>query len=152
MSAVTIHNDFGAQVNKICHCFHFFSFYLPWRDGTRCHDLSFFESWISNHLFHSLLSPTSRSSLVFLHFLPVEGYHLRIWGCWYFSWQSWFQSVSHPPQHFIWSTLHNSVCKLNKQGDNIQPCHTLFPILNQPIAPCLGLLFLDPHTGFWGDR
>ena len=23
MAAVTIHCDFGAQVNKICHCFHF---------------------------------------------------------------------------------------------------------------------------------
>ena len=27
--------------NKICHCFHIFSFYLPWSDGTRFHDLSF---------------------------------------------------------------------------------------------------------------
>ena len=32
----------GAQENKICHCFHFFPFYLPWSDGTRCHDLVFF--------------------------------------------------------------------------------------------------------------
>ena len=24
MSAVTIHSDFDAQENKICHCFHFF--------------------------------------------------------------------------------------------------------------------------------
>ena len=29
MAAVTIHNDFGAQENKICHCFHIFPFYLP---------------------------------------------------------------------------------------------------------------------------
>ena len=34
MAAVTICSDFGAQVNKICHCFHFFSIYLPWSDGT----------------------------------------------------------------------------------------------------------------------
>ena len=27
--------------NKVCHCFHYFSFYLPWSDGTRCHDLRF---------------------------------------------------------------------------------------------------------------
>ena len=32
---------FGAQENKICHCFHFFPFYLPWSDGTGCHDLIF---------------------------------------------------------------------------------------------------------------
>ena len=26
---VTVCNDFGAQENKICHCFHFFPIYLP---------------------------------------------------------------------------------------------------------------------------
>ena len=29
ISAVTICNDFGAQENKICHCFHSFPIYLP---------------------------------------------------------------------------------------------------------------------------
>ena len=41
MATVTICSDFGAQEKKVCHCFHFFPFYLPWSDGTRCHDLSF---------------------------------------------------------------------------------------------------------------
>ena len=36
---------FGAQENKDCHCFHCFSIYLPWSDGTRCHDLCF---WMLN--------------------------------------------------------------------------------------------------------
>ena len=36
--------------------------------------------------FHSPLSPSSRGSLVPLHFLPLEWYHLHFWGCWYFSW------------------------------------------------------------------
>ena len=27
--------------NKVCHCFHCFSIYLPWSDGTGCHDLRF---------------------------------------------------------------------------------------------------------------
>ena len=31
----------GVQENKVCHCFHCFPIYLPWSDGTRCHDLSF---------------------------------------------------------------------------------------------------------------
>ena len=44
MAAVTIHSDFGAQEKKICHCFYFFPFYLSWSDGTRCHDLSFFNA------------------------------------------------------------------------------------------------------------
>ena len=34
--------------------------------------------------------------------------HLYIWGCWYFSQQSWFQFVNHPAQHFPWCTLHRS--------------------------------------------
>ena len=41
VAIVPIHNDFGAQENKICYCFHFFLFCLPWSDGTGCHDLSF---------------------------------------------------------------------------------------------------------------
>ena len=28
--AVTVHSDFGTQENKICHCFYFPPFYLPW--------------------------------------------------------------------------------------------------------------------------
>ena len=41
MAAVTICNTFGAPQNKVCQCFHCFPIYLPWSDGTRCHDLSF---------------------------------------------------------------------------------------------------------------
>ena len=41
MSAVTVCSDFGVQENKIFHCFHFPPIYLPWNDGSRCHDLSF---------------------------------------------------------------------------------------------------------------
>ena len=47
-------------------------------------------SWVLSWLFNSLLSPSSRGSLVPLHFLPLEWYHSHIWGCWYFCWQSWF--------------------------------------------------------------
>ena len=77
--------------------------WMPWS--------SFFESWILNQPFHSPLSPSSRDSLVPLRFLPLEWYHLHIWGCWYFSWQ-----------------------KLNKQGDNVHPWCTSFPIFNQSIV------------------
>ena len=41
IAAVTICSDFGAQENKVSHCFYFFPIYLPWSDGTRCHDLFF---------------------------------------------------------------------------------------------------------------
>ena len=30
-----------------------------------------------------------------------------------------------------------SAYKLNKQGDSVQPWHTLFPILKQPVVPCM---------------
>ena len=36
-----------------------------------------------------------------------------------------------PAFHMIYSAY-----KLNKQGDNIQPCHTPFPILNRSVIPC----------------
>ena len=32
---------FGAHENKVHHCFHCLPIYLPWSDGTRCHDLHF---------------------------------------------------------------------------------------------------------------
>ena len=32
------------QKNKLSHCLHCFPIYLPWSDGTRCHDLSFLNS------------------------------------------------------------------------------------------------------------
>ena len=42
LAAITICSDFGAQENKVSvYCFHCFPIYLPWSDGTRCHDLSF---------------------------------------------------------------------------------------------------------------
>ena len=39
------------QENKVCHCFHCFPIYFPWSDGTRCHDLHFFEFWVLCQLF-----------------------------------------------------------------------------------------------------
>ena len=33
-------SSFGAQKNKVWHCFYCFPIYLPWSDGTSCHDLS----------------------------------------------------------------------------------------------------------------
>ena len=52
-----------------------------------------FKCWVLSQLFHSPLLPSSRGSLVPLHFLPWGWYHLHIWGYWYSSQQSWFQLV-----------------------------------------------------------
>ena len=93
---------------KVSHFFHCFPIYLPWSDGTRCHDLSVLNVEFLSQLFHSPLSFSSRGSLVLLRFLPWGWCHLHIWGYWYFSWQSWFQLVIHPARHFTWCTLHIS--------------------------------------------
>ena len=52
MAAVTICSDYGAQENKVCHYFHCFPIYLPWNDGTGCHDLSFLKvlSHVNRHI------------------------------------------------------------------------------------------------------
>ena len=52
----------------VFYCSHCFPIYIPWSGGTRCRDLSFW--MMSFKLFHSPLSPSSRGSLVPLHFLP----------------------------------------------------------------------------------
>ena len=57
--------------------------------------------------FRPALWPASRGSSVSLYFLPLKWY-LHTWGCWYFSWQSWFQPVTHPAWHFTWCALHIS--------------------------------------------
>ena len=44
-----------------------------------------FYCWVSSQFLHSPLSPSSRGSLVLLHFLPSGWCHLHIWGYWYFS-------------------------------------------------------------------
>ena len=83
VAAVIIWSDFGAQENKICHCFHFFPICLLWWEWMPWS--SIFECWVLNQHFHFSLLPSSRGCLVPLHFLPLECYHLYIWGCWYFS-------------------------------------------------------------------
>ena len=44
MAAVTVHSNFGAQEEEICHYFHLSPFYLSSSIGAGCHDLSFYNS------------------------------------------------------------------------------------------------------------
>ena len=59
--------------HKVCHCFHCFPIYLPWSDGTRCHDLSFLNVESSftfiKRLFSSLLSAVRVVSSAYLRLL-----------------------------------------------------------------------------------
>ena len=129
MAIITLCSDFGAQENKVCQCFHCFPIYLPWGDGTGCHDLHYFECWVLSQLFHSPLSLSSRGSLVPLHFLPLERY-LRL--------LIFLLAILTPAWDSSSMTFHMiySVFKLNRQDDNIQPGHTLSPILNQSFVLC----------------
>ena len=60
MAAITICSDSGAPKNKVCHCFHCFPIYLPWSDGTGCHDLSFLNVELS--MYTKYLKPCSTHS------------------------------------------------------------------------------------------
>ena len=111
--------------------FHCFPIYLPWSDGTGCHDLCFFQCWVLSQVFHSPLTfikrffsssslsavrVVSSAYLRLLIFLPA----VLIPAC----------ASSSPAFHMMYSTY-----KLNKQGDNRQPWHTPFPIGNQSVVP-----------------
>ena len=91
---------------------------------------SFFECWILSQLFYSPLSLSTRGSLV-LCFL-CKGDVICI-----------SEVIDISPSNldsslcFIQPSIsHDELCMLNKQGDNIQPCCTPFPIWNQCIVPC----------------
>ena len=73
MAVVTICNNFGTPPNKTCHCF---PIYLPWSDGTRCHDLSFLNVSfkptfsLSSFTFSKRLFSSSLLSAIRNHELP----------------------------------------------------------------------------------
>ena len=133
MAAVTICSDFGAQKNKVSHCFLCFPIYLSWSGGTRCHDLSFWMlsfkpafslssfTFIKRFLSSSPLSAirvVSSAYLRLLRFLP----EILIPAC----------ASSCPAFLMLYSAY-----KLNKQGDSVQPWWTPFPIWNQSVFPSL---------------
>ena len=127
MAAATICNDFGAQKNKVWHCFHCFPIYLPWSDGTECPDLSFLNielkptfslssfTFIKRLFSFSSLCAIRVVSSVYLRLL-IFLLAILIPAC-----------VSSSPEFLMMYSAY----KLNKQGDNIQPWRTPFPIWNQ---------------------
>ena len=135
MAAVTICSDSGAQENKVCHYFHCFPIYLPWSDGTRCHDLSFW--MLSFKPNFSLSSFTLIQRLFSSSFLSA----IRVVSSAYLRLLLFLLAILIPACASSSLAFHMmySVYKLNKQGDNIQPWHTPFPIWNQSIIPCLVL-------------
>ena len=122
---------------KACHCF---LICLPWSDGTRCHDLSFlnveFEPNFFTLLFHfqEAFQP-HQEAFQFLFTFFHKGSVICI-----------SEVINISPGNldsslcFIQPSISPDVlCKLNKQGDNLQPWCTPFPIWNQSLFPCLVL-------------
>ena len=145
MGALTICSDFGAQENKVCHCFHHFPIYLQWSDATRCHDLNFF--WMLSFMqvfsvsFFTLMKRLfSFSSLS--AFRVVSSACLRL--------LTFLLAILIPACASSSLTFHMmySAQKLNKQGDNIQPWRTPFLITNQSVVPCLFLTVAWPTYRF----
>ena len=68
MAAATIRSDFGAQENKVSHCFHFIPSYSPRSDATGCHNFSFlsvdFQARFFTLLFHLHQGSSSSPSAV----------------------------------------------------------------------------------------
>ena len=147
MAAVTIHSDFGAQENKVFHCFHCFPIYLPWSDGTRCHDLCFLsiEYLPTNKNKWEKKKKTtpvfSLSCFTFIRMLFSSSLlsAIRVVSSAYLRLLIFFPPVLTPacaPSNPAFRMMY-SAYKLNKQGDNIQTWCTPFPIWNQSVGPCL---------------
>ena len=137
---------FGTPQNKVCHCFHCFPIYSPWSNGATCHDLSFLKlsfklafsfSFIKKLFSSSLLSAirvVSTACLRLLICLPA----ILIPGC---------------ASSSLAFQMMYSAYKLNKQGDNVEPWCTPFPIWTSPLFPvwfccfltciCIALCFLS---------
>ena len=82
MTSVTIHSDFVTQENKICHCFHFLPFYLPWSGGTVAMILVFlnveFKATFSLSSFTFIKRLFSSSSLSVIMVSSVQS-HSHVW-------------------------------------------------------------------------
>ena len=101
MAAVSILSDLRAHEEEICHYFHFSPLYLPWSDGTGCHDLSFlilsFKSVFSLsslNLIKRLFSFSSLSAIIVLSSAYVR---LLI-----FLLAILIPAWAYPAWHFIW--------------------------------------------------
>ena len=102
MAAVTICGAFGAQKIK--------SVSVSTISPSICHEVMGPDAMILVFWMLSFKPTFSLSSFHFhqealqFFFAFCHKCHLHIWGYWYFSWQSWFQLVLHPVQHFSWCT------------------------------------------------
>ena len=147
MAAVTNCCDFGAPKNKVWHCFHF--------SPSICHEVVGSDAMILVFWMLSFKATFSLSSFTFIKrlFSSSSLYHKGGVIC-------ISEVIVISPSNLdtacaSWSPaflMMYSACKLNKQGDNIQPWRTPFPIWNQSVFQCLVLFPLVLPTGFSGGQ
>ena len=124
MAAVTIHSDFGAQENKICH----YSTFLP----SICHEVMRLGALILAFLLSSLMIIKRLFSSSLLSAIRMKYQQLAYLKLLIFLLAILTPDCDSSSMSFC---LMYSACKyLFKQGDNIQPCHTPFSILTSPFS------------------
>ena len=121
MAAVTICSDFGAQENKVCHCFHCFQ--------SICYEVMGKDAMILVFSMLNFKPAFSLSSFIFINRLSsspscsairvVTSAYLRI--------LIFLPTILIPvcASSSLNFCVTYSAYKLNKQGDNIQPCALL---------------------------
>ena len=148
MAEITICSDLGAQKNKVCHCFHCFPIYL--------HEMMGLDAMILVFWMLSFKPTFSLSSFTFIKrqfssslsaIRVVSSAYLRLL---IFLLAILISAYASSSPAFL---MMYSAYKLNKQGDNIQPWHTPFPIWNQYVVLCPVLMLLsDLQTDFSRGR
>ena len=131
MAAVTDRSDFGTQEKKICHYFHFLL--------SICHkvmrpDTITLVFWMLNFKSIFFLS-CFILKILFSFSLP---YAIIMVSSTYVRFLIFLLAVLIPACDSSSLPFH-MMCfayKLNKQGDNMQPWHTPFPVWNQSVVPC----------------
>ena len=135
MATVTIHNDFGAQEDKVCHCFHF--------SPSIWHEVMGVDAMMLVFRMLSFKPAFSLSSFTFIKrlFSSSSLYAIKLVSSTYLRLSIFFLAILIPTCDLSNLAFHMmySAYKLNKQGDNTQPCGTPFSILNQVVIPCLFL-------------
>ena len=125
MAAVTICSDFGAPKNKVSHCFHFFPI---------CHEVMGLDAMILVFWMLSFKPTFSLSSFTFIKKLFSSSLSaIRVVSFAYLRLLIILLAILIPACASFSLAFHvmYSAYKLNKQGDNIQPWYTPFPIWNQ---------------------
>ena len=133
MVVLIVCSDFGAQENKVCHCFHLFP--AIYCEVMRPDAMMLIFWMLSFKPVFSVSSFTLIKRLFSFSLLSA----VSVVSSAYLRWFLFLPAILIPAYASSSLAFHMmcSAYKLNKPCDDIQPCHTPFPILNQCVVPCL---------------